>query len=484
MTPSLPALFSIVSEELFRPLSDHYPDLYWSLLANLYERKFESVALELPRREAVEIAEDVLRESAEWTERRDAVVSATVDGEGDLSRDGLAAEDTVLRRTAARLVSRLEKSGWFYFEYYKGVGEVLNFSPHPARIMGALMSAARDEQPPLPGYAHGVALLLQPESIAAKPGLAVAGVKRQTMEFSRELKILHGSIRESTERLTAREITAVGILEETLDRYEDRVRRNYHQLKTRDNFYRWRLDILSRLEKIETDEWLLEEATRWYAEQARGAPGTAREQVLEDLDSIRQQIDSLPRVLREIDERNQRFTGIALRRLTYLLKNDARTEARLQGIIELLTRRDVDGLDVPLYRCELLGDSFLYRPRRRRAPVAPQPVAARPVVDEAAARIAFAKRIADPYSRARLDAYVKGLLDGKQRVSTSDLPVESDADYVRLIHVVGLSGRTSFVFAPEACPMGCVGGCEACRIDVGQYVLPAGHLSLARTKHG
>ncbi|HEX8320434.1 Wadjet anti-phage system protein JetA family protein [Longimicrobium sp.] len=482
VTACPPALFAAVSEELFRPLSDHYPALYWSILAALYERKFESVALELPRREAVEIAEDVLRESPEWAERREALVAGTDAPDAAASADSFASEDTVLRRTAGRLVSRLERSGWFYFEYYKGIGEVLNFRPHPARIMGALMSAARDEQPPLPGFAHGVALLLQPESVAAKPGLAIAGVKRQTMEFSRELKILHGSIRESTERLTAREITAAGILEEALDRYEDRVRRNYHQLKTRDNFYRWRLDIVSRLDQLEGDDWVIEEAARWYAEQARVAPDAGRERVLEDLESIRQQIDSLPRVLREIDERNQRFTGIALRRLTYLLKNDARTEAHLQGIIELLVRREVDGLDVPLYRCELLGDSFLYRPRRRRAPVAPQPVAARPPVDETAVRTAFAKRIADPYSRARLEAYVQALLDGRESVATSDLRVGSDADYVRLIHVVGLAGRAAFVFAPDACPQGCAGGCDACRVDAGQYVLPAGHLSLAPPK--
>lgn len=52
----------------------------------------------------------------------------------------------------------------------------------------------------------------------------------------------------------------------------------------------------------------------------------ARATVISDLRLLRTQFDALPSITEEIDARNARFSGVALRKLTYLLRQDRRIE--------------------------------------------------------------------------------------------------------------------------------------------------------------
>jgi hypothetical protein len=144
---------------------------------------------------------------------------------------------------------------------------VLNFYPYAARILDTLVGVARDEQPVFQGYAYSIAALLKPESFAAKPGVAISEAKRHTLELVRELKILNRIIFQFTQRIMQQVQTAAGVLEEGIDRYRQAVLANYHRLKTIDNLYKFRGDILLRLDAIERDAASLSNAAAWYAEQ-------------------------------------------------------------------------------------------------------------------------------------------------------------------------------------------------------------------------
>ena len=80
--------------------------------------------------------------------------------------------------------------------------------------------------------------MLDPKSFARSPGVALTEAKRNTLELSRELKILERNIHLFTQRLLDEANTAAAVLAEGIDRYEQAVLANYHRLKTVESYIR------------------------------------------------------------------------------------------------------------------------------------------------------------------------------------------------------------------------------------------------------
>ncbi len=483
--PEVPPLFGLVPAGLFGPLTGRHAPLYWSILTRFYQYEFEREPFHLVKGVAIEVAEERLRGSPLWTESREELLALEAEtpahhASGHDARDADVAdagadEAALLRATARRLVARLEQAGWFQFEYRSSIGQVLSFFPYAARILETLVRIARDEQPVFQGYAHSIASLLRPDTFAAKPGVSLREAKRQTLEVVRELKILNRNIYIFTQRLLDQVSTAAGVLEEGIDHYRHAVMANYHRLKTIDNLYKWRLEILNRLDTIERDELSLAAAARSYAEQLGVDVAAAAREVADDLRVMRVQFETMPEVTDDIDARNARFSGVALRKLMYLLRQDRHTEGQLQLLVDRLARDEAPELTFDVYRCDLLADGFLYTPPAQRARPRPQPLARRPAGDPEAVRRDVAARVRRPFARRRVEEYVDRLLAGRPRAPLGDTPVEGDEDYVRLIFMAafGLDGGSSYTFRPEDDP-------EARRRRQGPYGFPDGWLERRR----
>ena len=180
----------------------------------------------------------------------------------------------------------------------------------------------------------------EPEVFAARPGVSLSEARRNTLDMLRELKILDRNIYASTQRLLDAATTAAGVLEEGLEHYRHAVLANYHRLKTVDNLYKWRGEILHRLDAIERDARALEAAVRWYAEQhGIDAEAARRRRGRRRRGCCACSSRPCPQLIDDIDARNARFSGVALRKLMYLLRQDTRTEGQLQRIVDALCPR-------------------------------------------------------------------------------------------------------------------------------------------------
>jgi len=215
-----PGLFERIPRGLFGPLGDPYAELYWELLSTLYTCEFEREPFVVLRPVAIEIAENAIRSSSLWTERRadleelareEVSLEFHEDRERRLETDG-PDENTVVRALARRLTTRLERSGWIHFQYRSGQGEIMSFHPYAARILETLLRVARDEEPIFQGLVHSIAALLDPKAFAQRPGVSLAEAKRNTLELARELKILERNIHLFTQRLLDQANTAATIL--------------------------------------------------------------------------------------------------------------------------------------------------------------------------------------------------------------------------------------------------------------------------------
>lgn len=481
------SLFERVPRGLFGPLGDPYAELYWELLANLYQHEFEREPFIIGRQVAIEIAEHVIRTSPLWAGRRqeleklaleeatkqtDKSVRMNTKALADGSTSASVTDDAaVVRVLARRILARLESSGWVHFQYRAGAGEIMSFHPYAARILETLLKVARDEQPVFQGYVHSIAALLEPKAFSQRPGVSLSEAKRHTLELVRELKILERNIHLFTERVLEQAASAAKVLEEGFERYAHVVMANYHRLKTVDNVYRQRSAILDRLDAIERDEVAIQAAEEWYAAQSGTGKLEARAKINADLGILRSQFDAIPRIVEEIDARNARFSGVALRKLRYLLRQDRRTEGQLQFIVDTLGRGEAPEIEFDVYRCELLIDGFLYTPPTERPKPEPQTLAAQSTADREQLRKDAAARIRRMFARRRVEEFVDLLLAGRTAAPIEEVAVDGDDDYVRLLYLAsyGLDGSSSFRLFPSA---------E--RIRKGSYEHPGGKIE--RTK--
>jgi len=485
-----PQLFERVPQGLFGPLGDPYAELYWGVLASLYQHEFEREPLLVLRAVVLELTEQVIRGSQLWVERRQDLEALAQDADADGKANTRRAarneppddaqsnaedDQTLVRACSRRIVARLERSGWIHFQYRAGVGEIMSFYPYAARILEALLKVARDEQPILQGLVHSIATLLEPQAFAQRPGVSISEAKRHTLELARELKILERNIHLLTQRVLDEAATAADVLEEGFERYEQAIMANYHRLKTVDNVYRRRSAILERLDAIEREEGALETATEWYAAQQGADKAESRIMVARDLALLRSHFDTIPRIVDEIDSRNARFSGVALRKIRYLLRQDRRTEAQLQFIVEALARGDAPELDFEVYRCELLADGFLYtspteRPRPKR-----QTLSATPQQETEQLRKEAAARIRRLFARSRVEEFIDLLLAGRGAVAMKEIYVNDDNDYVRLLYLAsyGLDGESSYRLRPSAQ-----------RICQGAYAYPDGQIERQKPRRG
>src|SRR6185503_3182321 len=109
----LPQLFERIPPALFGPLASGHSTLYWEILARFYHLEFEREPFFLVRPVAIEVAEEILRNSRVWLERREEILaddSLPVE-EGDTGPEAGGDEAILLRATARRLVVRLERAG-------------------------------------------------------------------------------------------------------------------------------------------------------------------------------------------------------------------------------------------------------------------------------------------------------------------------------------------------------------------------------------
>lgn len=472
MPEPTPLLFERVPRGIFGPLGDPYAELYWEILAELYRQEFEREPFVVTRLTAVDVAETSIRNSRFWRERRQDLEALAGQNVAELADPiGIGAHDVAsaarqpllttidpevdgeaaaIRALARRLVSRLEESGWMHFQYRSGVGEIMSFHAYAARILQTLLDVARDEQPVFQGLVHSIAALLEPTAFAQRPGVSLSEARRHTLELSRELKILERNIHLFIQRVLDDAATAAEVLEEGFDRYEHAVMANYHRLKTVDNVYRQRSAILHRLDAIERDSAALENAAEWYAAQRGTGIGDGRLAVKTELALMRSHFDNIPQLVDDIDTRNARFSGVALRKIRYFLRQDRRTEGQLQFIVDALATDEAPELEFDVFRCELLAGHFLYTAPVARERPAPQRLVKQSTGNRERIRQEAAARVRRIFARRRIEEFVATVLQGRTAAPMRDVPVGADHEYVRLLYLAsyGLDGDSTYRFQP------------------------------------
>jgi hypothetical protein len=167
---------------------------------------------------------------------------------------------------------------------------------------------------------------------------------------------------------------------------------------------------------------------------------------------MRSHFDNIPQLVDDIDTRNARFSGVALRKIRYFLRQDRRTEGQLQFIVDALAKNEAPELEFDVFRCELLAGNFLYTPPVARERARPQRLVPRSTANRERIRQEAVARVRRLFARRRIEEFVATVLHGRASAPMREVPVRDDDDYIRLLYLAsyGLDATRRFDSGPLA----------------------------------
>lgn len=457
-------LFDRLPERLFSPLASANRRTYGALLLDLYPLFFDQIHADIfPSRETVrhEIEERLAVLAVAWQEEADAEVPpadamgialATPWAGGVPPRAGSPFPSAIGSASggdhetspAAQVYRRLRDVGWFE-EEQDGYRVWVTVPPAVGTLWASLMEIARPDRVFYGGMV--LSIFNNVQKAWEEPAAQVLALRQAAREARRFLQHLSTLI-QGLKGLHA-EISGCDDHGLILSRFfEDFVARilvqDYKRLKTRNNPFRFRQQILLRVRELEYDLDRQRALVSGYLEQTGEADGeAARRAIADDLRQLREVFERLDGHLERVDRFRARLERRVADTVRYLDRNQPGRAARLAGLLRDLGPC-LDGLPdeantplpPPLIDVLPIGPQSLREAPRHRHPPEPRPLVSRAVdpavqARQQALRAYLDRRRIDPQ---RIGRYLERQLAGRPFAEGATLTIASVEDFIAFTH--------------------------------------------------
>jgi hypothetical protein len=436
---TFPGLFAKVPVTLFRPLASPLCALYWEILLLVYRLCHgSSVDNDVSKTYLLDKVEEHLRD-------KDL-------GEIDLSDLGgeeeqeswVSADENEQRRYAYLLLKRLQTCGWFTYEYRKEQnGFVVRLYEYTWRLVPELEAVAQEKRLEMRSLAYPIKLALaDPRERKEAPDVFLEHLLTSERRFITELKILRDNIGQYVEE-ARRKSQVKDLLSFQEEYHKNVVERSYHRFKTSDNIVKFREFILDQLNGLLAGDGFVDAAAEAIVLNRVGGADFAevRGEVIAALNALISDFKNVDALVGEIDRRNARYLRTIYQKMQYELFRDENITTHLLEALGLW-RIPPDVPDVweglsNLFRVEVVTPASFYT--NPRAPVTIQrTLVEESNLDEKRKQTVFQRTLMEMARRMTKEKtfkYALELLEGRDSVHVSELPVKDDEEMLRLIHL-------------------------------------------------
>jgi hypothetical protein len=432
--------FDRLPERLFSPLAGPNRRIYGALLMDLYGLFFDQVHADVfPSRASVrhEIEELLAVQAVVWHQEADA---DDAPGRAEPAPAAMPGEVT----PAAAAYRRLLEAGWLE-EEIDGYRTRVTVPPAVGVLWAALVEVARPDQVFYGGMVLSIHNNLQRAwEEPAEQVLALRQAAREAQRFLTHLNtMIYGLKGLLGEIAASRDHRAV--LSRFFDAFVERILvQDYKRLKTRNNPFRFRQQILHRARELEYDPTRRAALVDGFLAQTGAADRTQAQAAIDnDIRRLRQVFEQLDGHLARVDSYRARLERRVADTVRYLDHGRPGQAARmaelLQALGPVLAGLD-DGADapMPLPVLELLPLAWhgLKEPTRQRTPPPPRTLHSRPVDPAARARqqalrAYLDRRRIDPKRIAR---YLEAQLGERISLHGAQLGIDSVEDFIAFTH--------------------------------------------------
>ena len=426
-------LFDIIPDNFFGPLAAPGKRVYWECICRLFAVTSKQLSFGVER--------DVLVDELQYY--FESTMAADIPQEELEEANGLTSRDK-----ANFMLRRLESYGWIYVDVDYSYVQRVNFKDYAVQILKVLLAVSEERKTEYQGYIYTIYNLVK---ASGNQGIGLLQIVENMDSLITGLKSLNANIKRYIDELT-KHSTVAEIMDALLnDYYSNVVDKAYHRLITADNVSKFRPEIVERLEASSKSERYLRNATIEIAELREISEEDARELVLEMLHDVMAAFKGMDEILDEINKKNTRYQRAAINRARFLLSSSEDIKGQLKEILSFLNQQiqereldynviyeleELDGL-VKLFSWDYLDVDSLYAPVEGKKEFQPQDM---PIIipDEAVRdekRRKMMEKLARILTPEKISVYVEEQLNGKERMLASDLPLEQEDTFVRMIYI-------------------------------------------------
>ncbi|MDF2182019.1 Wadjet anti-phage system protein JetA family protein [Neptuniibacter sp. CAU 1671] len=419
-------LFNKLPDQLFIPLSGQNRQVYQSVLLSLADLFFDEDLVD------PFVPKDLVRSAIE-----DAVVRLGVrrwePEEGESAEEQQALPSSSAEYTS-RIYRRLVETGWLEEEQRIYRTYVL-LSPSISFLLRTLVAIANLEKR---SYGGAVLNVLSSLEAAIKDpvgrGITLSEAAQTAADFSAHLTDMMLGLRELKINLSQSN-NPQEIVRNFFDRFVEHILvSDYKTLKTKNNPFRFRQQILSLLRELQFDSLTVQRLTEHYQQQFEISLYEAEAKVHQHINRIIRIFESVDQRLAIIDDFRYRLEKRVSDTVRYMDKTTPGMASRLSRVITQVARRD--GREIPrinsLETVGFLAPGSIRNPIKRRQPAEPRVI----TQQEIDPRVLELRQLFKEYKERRevrvdrIELYLERHLLGKDQVSAAEFSIETIEDYI------------------------------------------------------
>ncbi|MGI6787603.1 MAG: Wadjet anti-phage system protein JetA family protein [Acholeplasmataceae bacterium] len=346
------------------------------------------------------------------------------------------------RQKATAVINYFKESGWIGEEELGDYKTSLNLFDYTIKIIDVLKSIKEHEQIEYTGEIFTVYSVLQNFTIDEGVGI-IEQAFDSTNKIIKNLKGLKANIYRYYYDITLNQDNQdlQKLLEKLLVEYKNNFFDNaYYNLKTKDSLPRYKKSILDKTLDIYNDDEIMNElALKTMEEKKIEDYDEAFHYIEERLRFIADSFNAFDYLILAIDRKNEQYVSAAASKILFLTNHSDDIEGIFNRIFKIVVDSNEEDFDYSslfnLFHARNLDTESLYTQRRLRIDTDPEPVT---VLDDL---------ISDEYKRRKIQFLVKNNIYGKKEINryvlsqlsyageieASELPLETEEDYIKLI---------------------------------------------------
>jgi hypothetical protein len=344
------------------------------------------------------------------------------------------------RQKATHVINVLKKNGWLGEEELGNYKTSLNLFDYSIQVIDTLDNITNHRQSEYTGEIFAVYSLLAHFNLDEGIGVLEQAFQK-TNDVLRKLKALKANIYryyyDITKKQSKHDLQM--LLEKLLVEYKQNFFDSaYYNLKTTDSLPRYKRAVLEAINKIQNNESTLEK----LAESAQRLKriddyNEAFSYVEEKLRYIVDSFSALEHLILAIDRKNEQYISAAASKILFLTNKSDDIEGIFNRLFRIvLSTKDFDYASLfHLIQAKNLDTQSLYNQRRLRQEPIPEQILFDPsqISDEYRQEKIRALLKNNIYGKKEIDMHVKYLLAEKTSILASEIPLETQEDFVKLI---------------------------------------------------
>ncbi|HHT82144.1 MAG TPA: hypothetical protein GX003_01720 [Acholeplasmataceae bacterium] len=346
------------------------------------------------------------------------------------------------RQKALAVINYFKECGWLGEEELGDYKTSLNLFDYTIRIVDVLKSIQDREQIEYTGEIFTVYSVLQNFTIDEGVGI-IEQAYDSTNQIIKNLKGLKANIYRYYYDITLNQDAQdlQNLLEKLLVEYKNNFFDNaYYNLKTKDSLPRYKKSILDKVLEIYNSDEILNQLALQTMEAKKIEDYDEAFHYIEDkIRFIADSFNAFDYLILAIDRKNEQYVSAAASKILFLTNHSDDIEGIFNRIFKIVVDSDENTFEYDqlfnLFHARNLDTESLYTQRRLRIDTDPEPVT---VLDDL---------ITDEYRRKKLQFLMKNNIYGKKEINryvltklnhlpeleASELPLETEEDYIKLI---------------------------------------------------